>query len=108
MSSLKSPHQGDSNENTKSLKYPKSAAMFSFQGTKERVRNSRGKRAISVRATEVLLYNQKIRVYDTCLLLQLNVTFITFLYVLYKYLVEFRGMQINAEPAKKTSGREMT
>ena len=27
-----------------------------FQGTKERVRNSRGKRAISVRATEVLLY----------------------------------------------------
>ena len=27
-----------------------------FQGTQERVRNSRGKRAISVRATEVLLY----------------------------------------------------
>ena len=27
-----------------------------FQGTKERVRNSRGRRAISVRATEVLLY----------------------------------------------------
>ena len=27
-----------------------------FQGTLERVRNSRGKRAISVRATEVLLY----------------------------------------------------
>ena len=28
----------------------------SFQGAQERVRNSRGKRAISVRATEVLLY----------------------------------------------------
>ena len=27
-----------------------------FQGTQERVRNSRGKRAISVRATEILLY----------------------------------------------------
>ena len=27
-----------------------------FLGTQERVRNSRGKRAISVRATEVLLY----------------------------------------------------
>ena len=30
--------------------------MRFFQGTQERVRNSRGKRAISVRATEVLLY----------------------------------------------------
>ena len=39
------------------LNYPKSAAMeFFFQGTIERVRNSRGKQAISVRATEVLLY----------------------------------------------------
>ena len=28
----------------------------SFQGAQKRVRNSRGKRAISVRATEVLLY----------------------------------------------------
>ena len=28
----------------------------SFQGTQERVRNSRGKRAINVRAIEVLLY----------------------------------------------------
>ena len=40
--------------------YPKSAAeghmIYIFQGTHERVRNSRGKRAISVRATEVLLY----------------------------------------------------
>ena len=32
-----------------------SAAVGVFQGTQERVRNSRGKRAISVRATEVLL-----------------------------------------------------
>ena len=39
------------------LNYPKSAAMgFFFQGTQERVRNNRGKRAISVRAIEVLLY----------------------------------------------------
>ena len=38
------------------LNYPKSAAMQFFQGTQERVRNSRGKRAIRVRATEVLLY----------------------------------------------------
>ena len=30
--------------------------MSFFLGTQERVRNSRGKRAISVRATEVLLY----------------------------------------------------
>ena len=30
--------------------------MEFFEGTQERVRNSRGKRAISVRATEVLLY----------------------------------------------------
>ena len=29
-----------------------------FQGIQERVRNSRGKRAISVRAIEVLLYHQ--------------------------------------------------
>ena len=38
------------------LSYPKSAAIGFFQGTKKRVRNSHGKRAISVRATEVLLY----------------------------------------------------
>ena len=37
------------------LNYPKSAAMGDFLGTQERVRNSRGKRAISVRATEALL-----------------------------------------------------
>ena len=33
-----------------------SAAMGFFLGTQERVRNSRGKRAISVQATEGLLY----------------------------------------------------
>ena len=38
------------------INYPKSAAKGVFLGTQERVRNSRGKRAISVRATEVLLY----------------------------------------------------
>ena len=32
------------------------AAMRFFLGTQERVRNSHGKRAISVRATEVSLY----------------------------------------------------
>ena len=35
--------------------YPKSAAMGFVQGVQERVRNSRDKRAISVRAIEVLL-----------------------------------------------------
>ena len=38
------------------LNYPKSAAMGFFQETQERVRNSRGKRAIGVRATEGPLY----------------------------------------------------
>ena len=61
--------QGDSNEYTQytilnmkkiTLNYPKSAAMECFQGTQERVRNSRGKRAISIRATEVLLYLKRI------------------------------------------------
>ena len=33
--------------------------MGFFQGTEERVRNSRGRRVISVRATEVLLYASK-------------------------------------------------
>ena len=37
------------------VNYSKSAAMGFFQGTQERVRDSRGKRAISVRAIEVLL-----------------------------------------------------
>ena len=65
--SLESPHRGDSYKNTQhtifnrkkkiSPNYPKSAAMeFFFQGTQKRVQNSPGKRAISVRAIEVLLY----------------------------------------------------
>ena len=59
MFSLESPQRGDSNEYTQYTisqyekeNHPKSAAMGFFQGTQERVRNSRGKRAISVRATE--------------------------------------------------------
>ena len=66
MFSLESPHRGDSNEYTQysifnmnkknTLNYPKSAAMDGFfQGIQECVRNSHGKRAISVRAIEVLL-----------------------------------------------------
>ena len=35
--------------------YPKTAVMDFFQGSEERVRNSRGKRVISVRVTDVLL-----------------------------------------------------
>ena len=63
---LESPHRGDSNEYTQctffnmktknTLNYHKSAAIGFFQGTQERVRKSRGKRAISIRAIEVLLY----------------------------------------------------
>ena len=68
--SLGSPHLGDSNEykqyttfNIKTkitLNYPKSPEIiqnlgFFFQGTQERVQNSCGKRAISMRATEDLL-----------------------------------------------------
>ena len=68
--SLESPYQGDSYEYTQhaiinikkkiTLNYPKynnvcSYGSFSL-GTQERVQNSRGKRAIGVRAFEVLLY----------------------------------------------------
>ena len=64
--SLESPQRDDSNEytqhtifNIKKENYPYLSQIFSygflFQGTQERVQNSRGKRAISVRATEVLL-----------------------------------------------------
>ena len=62
---LESPHPGNSNEYTQytifnikmkiALSYPESAAMEFFQRTQKRVRNSQGKRAISVRATEALL-----------------------------------------------------
>ena len=64
--SLESPHRGDFNEKTHNipffnilkkinLNYPKSASMGFYSGTPERVRNSRGKLTINVRATEVLL-----------------------------------------------------
>ena len=63
--SLESPHRGDSNEYKQyiifsikkkiTLNDPKSVAMRFFRGTTGRVRNSRGKRATHVRATEVLL-----------------------------------------------------
>ena len=66
MFSLESPHRGDSNRYTKhtisiwirkiSLNYPRFAAVGFFQGTQERVRNNCGRRAISVRAIEVLSY----------------------------------------------------
>ena len=61
MFSLESPHRGDSNEYTQytifnikkknTLNYSKSTPVKFFLGTQKRVRNSRGKRAISVRAT---------------------------------------------------------
>ena len=65
---LESPHRGDSNEytrytifNTKMkiiLDNPNLICMGwdFFLETQKQVRNSHGKRAISVRATEVLLY----------------------------------------------------
>ena len=59
---LESPHQGDSNEYTQyisfnikkkiNLNYPKSAAMGFFPRGSS---NNHGKRAISIRATAVLL-----------------------------------------------------
>ena len=54
--SLESPHQG----NSKSSEIIQNTIMSAAMGlvllvTQERVRNNRGKRAISVRATEVLL-----------------------------------------------------
>ena len=67
--SLESPHQGDSNEYTQytvfnikmkiTLNFPNLQPRDYFLGTQKRVRISRGKRAISVRATEVLLYYQR-------------------------------------------------
>ena len=63
--SLESPHRGDFKECTQytilnirkknTLKFPTSVAKGFFRGTRERVRNSPGKRTISVRATEGLL-----------------------------------------------------
>ena len=54
MSTLNIPFSFKKNKFT--LNYPKSAAMGFFQGTQKQVRNSHGKPAIDVRATEVLLY----------------------------------------------------
>ena len=64
--SLESPHRGDSNEFTQYtifnlkrnivLNLSNSQLWDLFQETQNRVRNSRGERAIGVRATEVLLY----------------------------------------------------
>ena len=61
MFSLELPRCGETNEYTQytifnikkeiTQNYPKSAAMGFFQGTQAQVRNSRGKRAISVGAT---------------------------------------------------------
>ena len=66
MFSLETPHRSDSNEytqytifNIKKKNNPKLSLNLQlsdfFQGIQERVRNSPGKRAISVQATEVLL-----------------------------------------------------
>ena len=65
VSSLESPHRGDSNDNTQytisNLKKKITLIILNlqpgdfFQGTQEQVRNSRGRRAISVPAIEVLL-----------------------------------------------------
>ena len=62
---LESPHRGDSNEYTQytifnmnkknTLIYPKSASMGFFPKDLRTSSKIRGKRAISVRATEVLL-----------------------------------------------------
>ena len=64
--SLESPRRGNSNENTQytifiiekkiTSDYSKSAAVGCFPRDSIAIRNSRGKRAISVRATDVLLY----------------------------------------------------
>ena len=68
---VRSAYRGDSNEYTQytilihkkdTLNCPKSSAMGFFQGTQERVRNGRGKRSISVRATN----SYKIEMTRTC------------------------------------------
>ena len=66
MLSLESPHRGDSNVNTQytifiiKKKITQIILILQlwdlFLGTQERVQNCSGKQAISVRATEVLLY----------------------------------------------------
>ena len=63
--SLESPHQGDSNDYTQctifnmnkknTLIFPNLQSWNLFNGTQERVQNRQGKKAIRVRAIEVLL-----------------------------------------------------
>ena len=71
---LESPHRGDSNENTQytifnikqkiTLNYPnKSTAVGFFPGDSRMSSKQRDKGAISVRANEVLLYNQKLQTF---------------------------------------------
>ena len=66
MFSLESPHSNEYIQYTVfnikkkiTLNYQKSAAKGFFLGTQERVRNSHGKRAISVRAIGVPLYYER-------------------------------------------------
>ena len=77
--SLELPHRGDSDEypqytifniKKKITLNPISAAMGFFQGTQERARNSRGKRAICVRVIEGLLSQQYTNVTATAIGLQ--------------------------------------
>ena len=89
--SLETPHPGDSNEYTQhtisnlekkiTLIIPNiimSAALgFFSQGTLERVGNSRHKRAISVRATDVLLYLQLVARETESILTLLSVRVLT-------------------------------
>ena len=71
MFSLESPYRGDSNVYTQFYHFQNKKRKLHliilnlrlwdfFIGTPERVRNSRGKRAIRVRAIEALLYFDKI------------------------------------------------
>ena len=57
---------------------------FLSKGLKnERVRNSRGKRAISVRATEVLLYRvRQLKRPFICLVIHLFIDFFIFVYIM--------------------------
>ena len=74
--SLDSPHRGDSNEFTQYTIINIKKRIIQFipnlqlwdllQGTRERVQNNRGKRAISVRAIEVLLYQFAICASTSC------------------------------------------
>ena len=64
------------------LNNPTSAAMGLFEGIQERVRNSRGKQATSVRATEVLLYTYSV----------LGEKDVIFRMIIEAYLSSYRGL----------------